>query len=180
MKQIFLVRHCQATGQEPEAALTEQGAAQAEQLASFFAAYPIDRIISSPYRRALATIEPFACKQGILIETDERLEERVLSSVPRPDWYERLRDTFADLSLKLEGGESSQEAMDRACAVIHELLQSESDQTFVLVTHGCLLALVLKAFDERIGFSDWEQLRNPDVFHLTQSREKWQLTRIEL
>jgi len=37
MKRIYLVRHCKAAGQEPEAPLTEEGVTQAERLADFFA-----------------------------------------------------------------------------------------------------------------------------------------------
>ena len=45
------------------------------------------------------------------VEIDERLSERMLSSVSLSDWLEKLEATFYDLDLKFEGGESSKEAM---------------------------------------------------------------------
>ena len=73
----------------------------------------------------------------------------------------KLEDTFFDLHLKYDGGESSHEAMSRVCDVIEEL--GDGSQT-VLVTHGNLMALLLKCYDERFGFEKWQALTNPDVF----------------
>ncbi|ASJ56067.1 histidine phosphatase family protein [Brevibacillus formosus] len=177
MKTIYLVRHCQADGQEPEALLTEKGEAQARELTTFFAGSPIDRIISSPYHRAIATIRPLAQERGIVVEEDTRLVERVLSGVPREDWFERLRDTFDDLTLEFEGGESSLTAINRANSLLTEILADEHND-IVLVSHGCLLALLMKSIDDRFGFPDWEKLSNPDVFKLTCHLETRELVRI--
>ncbi|MFP3389057.1 histidine phosphatase family protein [Brevibacillus sp. SIMBA_040] len=177
MKQIYLVRHCQATGQEAAAQLTETGIQQAEQLVSFFEDMPIDRIVSSPFHRAIATIQPVATKRSIPIELDQRLEERVLSSQHMDDWLDRLRDTFQDLSLCYEGGESSLTAMQRASKVVDELLITE-DQHIVIVSHGGLLSLLLKSVDDRFGFSEWQQMSNPDVFFLTCTDTERHIKRI--
>ncbi|KOO43453.1 histidine phosphatase family protein [Priestia koreensis] len=164
-KKVFLVRHCQAKGQEESAILTEKGFLQAEALSCFFEQYNIDRIISSPYTRALQTIEPTARIKGVKVEQDMRLTERILSASSMNDWYEKLEKTFRDLDLSYEGGESSREAMRRAQSVIHDIADHEADST-VLVTHGNLLSLLLKSYDALIGFPQWAELRNPDVFLL--------------
>jgi 2,3-bisphosphoglycerate-dependent phosphoglycerate mutase len=46
---LFLIRHCSALGQEPEAPLSSEGEQQAQELARFLAEYGITRIVSSPY-----------------------------------------------------------------------------------------------------------------------------------
>lgn len=46
-KNIYIVRHCQAEGQSPEAALTDKGLLQAKELADFFRDIKTDRIIST-------------------------------------------------------------------------------------------------------------------------------------
>lgn len=177
MKQIYLVRHCQATGQESDAPLTPSGKKQAEQLAEFFRDRPIDRILSSPFLRAVDTVTPLAEQRGLSIEQDERLVERVLSAQPMTDWYERLRATFDDLTLQYEGGESSRTAMDRVNFLLAEVLESEH-RHILLVSHGCLLALLMKSIDDRIGFAEWEALSNPDVYQLTVADSSRQLHRI--
>ena len=49
---MLLIRHCQSSGQDPDAALTEIGRKQAAALAEFLSDYPIDMIVSSSYMRA--------------------------------------------------------------------------------------------------------------------------------
>ncbi|MEK0314841.1 histidine phosphatase family protein [Cohnella sp. 56] len=165
MKNLYIVRHCKAEGQEPDARLTESGMRQAEMLAAFLIGQEIDYIVSSPYERACRTIAPLAEQIGMEVVLDDRLSERVLSSGSDPDWRDRLRHTFDDLDICYEGGESSRAAMSRAIRVVLEALERDK-QNIVLVSHGNLIALLLKHFDDRIGFEEWEALSNPDVFHL--------------
>lgn len=165
-KNIYIVRHCKAEGQEPHAALTKSGVRQAEELAAIFMDKEIDCILSSPYERAMGTIKPLADQLGIEVELDHRLAERVLSSENHPEWRDRLRHTYDDLDLCYEGGESSNTAMGRAISVVMEALNREHNN-IIVVSHGNLISLLLKYFDNRIGFKEWEALSNPDVFHLS-------------
>jgi len=82
-----------------------------------------------------------------------------------------LRKTYDDLDICYEGGESSNTAMSRAISVVMEVLNGEN-KNIVLVSHGNLISLLLKHFDDCIGFKEWESLTNPDVFHPTFSGEK--------
>ena len=116
---LYLVRHCQATGQEPDAPLTERGEQQGISLAGWLSDVSIGRIISSPFVRAYQSIVPLSEHLGLTVEVDERLVERVLSPVPLNDWRKRLADTFVDLDLSFEGGESSRIAMTRGVAAVN-------------------------------------------------------------
>lgn len=164
-KTVYLVRHCQTSGQEPDAPLTEQGHRQAVLLAETLADEPIERIVSSPYLRACQTALPLAERRRLTIETDSRLRERVLSGVPLVDWRERLKASFVDLDVCLPGGESSRAAMKRGMAAVADVGEHGAVTT-VVVTHGNLLALLLKGFDERAGFAEWRTLSSPDVYRV--------------
>ncbi len=164
MRTLYLVRHCKAEGQEADAPLTSEGVAQANKLAEFLASENIERIISSPYVRATRSVAPLAQLRGLSVEVDVRLVERVLCSDPSADWQELLRASFENLDLSFEGGESSRTAMRRAVAVITEI-NLHSAHT-LLVTHGNLMALLLKNFDDSIGFPQWRALSNPDVYRI--------------
>ncbi|MGG4108138.1 histidine phosphatase family protein [Paenibacillus lautus] len=165
MKNVIIVRHCKAEGQAVDAPLTVQGIKQALELAEFLSDKGIDHIVSSPYRRACDTIKPLANLIGVEVVMDERLTERVLSGCNEPAWREMLRQTYDDLDLCYEGGESSRTAMHRAVRVVEEVLQNSS-QNAVIVSHGNLISLLLKYYDNRIGFDEWEALTNPDVYQL--------------
>lgn len=160
-KIIYIVRHCSAEGQAPDAKLTAEGVLQANQLVEFFEDIEVDRIITSPFARARQTGWPIADRKKLHVEVDSRLGERVLSSVDFEDWLIKLEDTFFNPHLKYEGGESSSEAMSRVCDVVDEL--GDGSRT-VLVTHGNLMALLVRYYDRRFGFEHWQALTNPDVY----------------
>ena len=162
---LFLVRHCQTTSQAPDAPLTPLGQQQAEHLADVLQGRGIARIVSSPYTRAVQSIEPLARRLGLAVETDERLIERALSSEPLDDWRERLKAAWDDHDLALPGGESSRTATQRGLAALEEIMADDRHPS-VVVTHGNLLALMLHAFDGRPGYETWEQLSNPDLFEV--------------
>jgi 2,3-bisphosphoglycerate-dependent phosphoglycerate mutase len=164
MQEIVLVRHAAATGQEAEAPLTVDGQHQARALAHFLRQFRIDGVICSRFRRAVESIDPFCRRAGLRVETDPRLVERVLSVRNLTAWREHLRRSFDELDYCLEDGESSRTAQERGMSVVREALVST--RRCVLVTHGNLLALILKWADATVGFELWSRLSNPDVFVL--------------
>ncbi|OCA83071.1 phosphoglycerate mutase [Bacillus sp. FJAT-27225] len=177
MKKVYMIRHCQADGQEPDAALTVLGKVQAESLADLLSSKQITYIVSSTYERAISTIQPFAKKTGLPIHTDARLAERVLTSTPTRDWLSMLEQSFANPDLEFEGGESSKKAMKRGLAALNDVL-AHSEGNAAVVTHGNLLALILGYYDKHFGFEQWRSLSNPDVFELNLNEDNVQIKRM--
>lgn len=178
-KTVYIIRHAQASGQDPAAPLTPQGELQAIDLADRLAALPIQRIISSPFTRAIQSIAPLAQRLNLAIMTDERLAERVLSSSDIADWMSALRASFDDLDLCFLGGESSRAAMQRAVSMLDEVLAHQVS-TSVIVTHGNLMTLLLKHFNPEFGFAAWQQLTNPDVYRIEIEEGTTTLQRVTL
>lgn len=177
MKQLYILRHCQAEGQAPDAGLTPTGREQARQLALFLADFPIEKIISSPFQRAQKSIEPYSRMKDIDITIDERLSEWILSTDNLPDWRERLEEAFQDPNLSFPGGETNRAGTKRAMAAIEQALDGTA-QHVALVTHGGLMTLILQSFDSRFGFNAWAKLTNPDVFRVTLTENGNQVERI--
>lgn len=166
-KTFYLIRHCKAEGQAPDAELTAEGREQAEALTAFFEDIEISHIISSPFTRAIQSIEPLSASRDLPVQIDDRLAERVLSTEDLPDWMEKLEQSFNDFDLKFEGGESAGEAAERGAEVL-----AEAPGNAILVTHGNMMGLLLKRFEEAYGFEEWKALSNPDVYVLTIEGEK--------
>lgn len=166
MKTIYIVRHCQAEGQEAGAPLTADGLVQADRLADLLMdSSHIERIISSPYVRAKDSVAPLAGRLKLPVELDERLVERVLCAGLITDWQQPLEASFRDLDFCLEGGESSRTAMRRIVSVVDEIREHPAETT-LLATHGNLMVLLLKYFDDSVGFAEWQKLTNPDVYRI--------------
>ncbi len=162
--ELIVVRHAAAAGQDADAPLTLEGERQANDLADVLAACRLERVISSPFRRAMASVAPLCARTTLPLEADDRLVERLLSRKSPPDWREHLRRSFAELDYRLPDGESARTAQARGLAVLHEAWSSGA--RCVLVTHGSLLALLLQSIDPTVGYDAWAALSNPDVFVL--------------
>lgn len=163
-KTFYIVRHAKAEGQEPAAELSVEGMIQANQLKEQLKELKIEKIISSPFLRAIQTIEPFADERGIHIEVDDRLGERILSINHLEDWMDKLAQTFDDQDVCFEGGESSREALARIDGVIQDVLKE--NKTVLLVSHGNLISLFLQSLDNQFGFHEWQTMKNPHIFRI--------------
>lgn len=178
-KKIYLIRHCKATGQEPLAELTNEGREKALKLVSILEKLNIDHIISSPYKRALQTVEPFSESKGIPIIIDENLQERVLSADPMEDWLEQLEKTFIERDLTFSGGESSNDALIRIRKVMDEVFEKKQMQHVGIVSHGNILSLFINHYDSTFGFAQWQRMKNPDIFVLEQANGIININRVE-
>ncbi|MDP4088168.1 MAG: histidine phosphatase family protein [Bacillota bacterium] len=165
MKKIYLIRHCEAVGQEPDAELSIEGCRKAHELCEILKNKGIEYIVSSPYKRAVQSIEPFAVWSVLEIELDDRLREKKMAEGNLDRWMYKLKCSFDDLSIRYEGGETSEEVMTRGVQAIQETLKSDKDNIAV-VTHGAIMTLILKHFDSSVGFSTWRNLQNPDIYIL--------------
>jgi len=175
MKNVYLVRHCEAMGQSADSQLTSKGFEQAAELTELLQPFGIKRMIVSPFTRAIQSIESFCQKNGLPLEIDERLIERHLGLgvLPNDEWLEKYQLTFEDLEIKYGDGESSSEALQRVLSVIEEV-----ESGSLLVSHGGLLSLVLMHYGGGSGFEYFKQLSNPDVYLLTLNEKKSELERL--
>src|SRR5262245_14877295 len=96
---LYLIRHCESSGQHADAPLTSVGHVQAGALADRLASLQIDRIVSSPFLRAMQSIAPLAERLRLAIDVDARLAEPILSTAELPDWQAALRASFDDPDL---------------------------------------------------------------------------------
>ncbi len=163
--QLILVRHCEASGQQPDAALTDTGSIQAHELAEFLSSTAVDRIVASAYVRAQQSIEPLAERLGLPVHIDPRLNERNLSPRPIAHWRNVVRESYEDWDRRAPGGESAREVLARAWECLNNLLD-EGHRLPLVVTHGNLMSLVLHSLGSSFGYAGWLALTNPDVYAL--------------
>lgn len=167
--ELLLIRHCAATGQDPDAPLTAQGVADATDLAAWLAAERVDALHASPFARAVATLAPYAAEAALPIQHDARLQERVLSPIARADWLTHLEVSFRDHAFRLEGGESIAEAQARGLAALADIAAAGNARPAV-ASHGNLIAAILATIDPAFGFEAWRGMTNPDIYRLTYER----------
>jgi len=165
----YFIRHAHSnyTPDEINRPLSDKGQESLAQL-DFLADKPITAIYSSPYRRAIQTVEPLAQSLKLAIQTDKRLIERKLSSqaIADQDFEEACMQLWSRPTLSLAGGESNQQAQQRALTFLHELESKHQNEEIILSSHGNLICILLSAFDLSIDYNFWHNLSMPDVLVL--------------
>ena len=153
MTALYLVRHAQPVYQgyqeTPELVpLSEKGRAGSERLADFLQGKGIEQIYSSPYPRAVQTLEPLARRLGLPIELEPDLRERTVGS-----WVEDFpafaRRQWEDFDYRLEQGESLRQVQQRAVPALERLAQRSKGKPSLLADTGrpsaCCSILLAKA-----------------------------------
>ena len=104
----------------------------------------------------------------LAIQTDRRLIERKLSSqvITDQDFEKRLMQLWSQPTFSLVGGESNQQAQQRALALLHELESKHQNEEIIISSHGNLICILLSAFDSNIDYNFWYNLSMPDVLVL--------------
>lgn len=127
--------------------LTDRGHAQAAEAARHLGGLGIERLWSSPLRRARETAEPIAAALGLEVEVHEDLRELreadghgELSAEEQRlrRWSEWMAASPGDPDFAPPGGESFGEMFARV-ARIKSLLLEHRDQRVLAVSHGILL-----------------------------------------
>lgn len=174
MTALYLVRHAQPVYQgyqeTPELApLSEKGRADSERLADFLQGKGIEQIYSSPYPRAVQTLEPLARRLGLPIELEPDLRERTVGS-----WVEDFpafaRRQWEDFDYRLEQGESLRQVQQRAVPALERLVQCSEGKTIAAGGHRTAISVLLHSFSKGgFGYSDFCRIREktPWVVRLT-------------
>jgi probable phosphoglycerate mutase len=151
--------------------LTDRGHAQAALAAQHLDNLRIDRLWSSPLRRAQETAAPIAARLGLEVEIHEDLQElregdahyEMNGEEQRlARWSERMADHPDDPTFAPPGGESFADMVARVERV-KDLMLAHSDQRILAVSHGILLRFLFVH-----SFLEGE-------FAPAQARRLWQL-----
>jgi 2,3-bisphosphoglycerate-dependent phosphoglycerate mutase len=177
---LFLVRHAHSDYDPDEMrGLSDSGHRAAQRVADLLENRGVAMIVSSPYTRAVQTVQPLADRIGISIAVDGDLRERHLSAGPLDDFRRWLEATWTDFDLAYPGGESSAAAQERVSRAIRRIVESAGDRTVVVSSHGNALALFLHTMDSTVDFQYWSRMSLPDVYAVEVPRETaWSYRRI--
>jgi 2,3-bisphosphoglycerate-dependent phosphoglycerate mutase len=146
--ELLWVRHgeperiASGSGVPADPALTALGREQAARLAAWLAFEPIDRVLSSPQRRAIETAGPIAAAHGLDVEVVQGLVEYDASS----DSYIPMEELRATNDPHLQamyegrweefGAESAATFRTRIAATLDDVITQNPGRRVVAVCHG--------------------------------------------
>ena len=173
MTKIYLVRHCEAEGNKAncyqgviDLDITEDGAKQLEFLAKRFEPIQIDRVFSSPLKRAYKTAVAAVRGRGIpveavdaLIEVDGGIFENMPFETMFSEYPEETRAWNSALHLFApKGGEPASAAYERSYRALLSLVQDPANdgKTLLVSSHG----FFIKSFLCRLMFDNIEKMND--------------------
>ncbi len=158
MVQVYFVRHAQSNGQQHNdhcRELTQKGLQDRDLATRFLAGRSIVRVLSSPYRRAVDTIAPFADGAGLPIEMVDDFRERELPGGWIEDFDAYTRRQWQDFDFKLPGGESLAEVQERNVGALLRVLAGHRGGNIAIGSHGTALCTVLRWRDPAFGYEQF-------------------------
>lgn len=170
---IYFVRHAESvipgpgTEDEYTRPLTLHGMQQAQDLVPGILALNPVALYSSPYLRAIQTLEPTSERLGLPIIALEDFREHKMCSKPIDNWREVLRASWDDLDWIYQDGESMRSTLSRGMALVQSLLQRHPGETIALAGHGTIVSLILHHFDPSIGLDYHLSLPSPAIVPLS-------------
>ena len=156
MTTFFMVRHAvtedtgkRLSGWTEGVSLTDEGRAQAEQIAETLAATRFDAIYSSPIERTLETARTIATRHEIRVQT-----RRGLGEVDYGDWTNRPLRSLMRTKLwstvlrwpsgvRFPQGESLREVQIRAVGEMEKIAEEHPKGNVCCVSHGDVIKLII-------------------------------------
>lgn len=166
---LYLVRHAHSTYSPDELGrpLSEKGILDAAKVTDLLKSEDIDIVVSSPYRRAIQTVEGIANYIEKPIEIIEGFKERPLTNRPAENFSYALIKVWENENFSWEGGESNLTAQKRGIESTFLVLNQYQNKNIVIGTHGNIMVLIMKYFDQQYDFDFWKGLEMPDIYKLT-------------
>lgn len=162
MTKVFFVRHARPNYDNHDDLLRElspQGMKDRSLVTEFLSDKDIDIIFSSPYKRAVDTLKPFAEQCGLDIEMIEDFKERKVDASWIEDFTEFARKQWNDFNYKLSGGECLKEVQDRNVSALYEILKKHPGKNIVIGSHGTALCTLINYFERSFGYDDFERVK---------------------
>ncbi len=174
-KKLYLIRHGKASmeGADRERALDEDGIIQATSLCNKIRNQFKDkrlRLISSPFRRAVQTIEKLSEDFQADIEKNSSLEEIKIGKDENITKHQIIEKMWSDENFKVSNGSSQLEHVNQIKSELNKILKDfyENEYNLILVSHGNSIGIILKYFlNQKFTFDDWKNISMPDMYSVS-------------
>ncbi len=168
ISKVYLVRHAHSeyTPDEKNRQLSEKGRVDALKVCEILMHEEIDVVVSSPYMRAIQTVEGVAATLNDTVEIWEDFRERKIAENPVDDFNKTMGSLWRDFEFEIDGGESNILAQERGVKALFKCIEKYKNKNVVVGTHGNIMVLIMNYFNKKYGYEFWKTLNMPDIYCL--------------
>lgn len=168
MTTLYFVRHAKVvyTEDDHSRALSPQGQADVHKVTEAFKNIPVDIIASSPFVRAVNTIQGISDIKNIPIDLHYDLRERKVAHNFIDDFHTFVDNQWQDFDYHLDGGESLNQVQSRGVKALEKILDTHANKSIVVGTHGTFQAVIMNYYDKKYDLDFWRTIQMPDIYKL--------------
>jgi 2,3-bisphosphoglycerate-dependent phosphoglycerate mutase len=170
--EIVLVRHAASVPltvdgpDERTRPLTPDGLRQADELVVVLTGLRPAAVWSSPYRRAIQTVQPAAAALGLPVQTHEQLREWDDGLAYTDDWQPHYAESWANPSFARPGGESLDQLRSRAVGIVRALAHQHRGRTVLAAAHGTFISQALSGLGTPTDHAAAQRMPMPAIYRL--------------
>ncbi|CEP44672.1 MAG: histidine phosphatase family protein [Paeniclostridium sordellii] len=182
MNKIYFVRHAKpdfSVHDDLTRPLTDKGIIDSKNICEFLKEKSINKIYSSPYKRAIDTIKELAQNLSIKIEVVDDFRERKISNIWIEDFNKFSKSQWENFEYKLNDGESLNEVQSRNIKALHKILNENSNQNIVIGTHGTALSTIINYYDKTFDYLSFTKIKDIMPFIICMEFEKTNVLNID-
>ena len=169
---LVLVRHANSVIPTPDGPdelvrpLRDSGLAQARDLAEELSAQRPTAVLSSPYLRAVQTVQPTADALGLTVDTRWDLREWDSGIAPSPDYARHFAHSWNHPNFARSGGESLAAFSGRVVRALKAVASEHAGGVVLIGTHGTFTARALLAAGHDVTWGFLENMPMPAVYRV--------------
>lgn len=161
---IYFIRHAEPdfnVHDDNLRPLSVKGEIDAANLVEFFSDKCVDKIFSSPFKRAVDTVNPLALDKSLNIELVNDFRERNING---GEWIENFngfaKKQWEDFSFRFPNGECLNDVQIRNIKALEEVLVEYNGKTIVIGSHGTALSTIINYFDATFDYNEFNNIKS--------------------
>lgn len=161
---LYFIRHAEPDSSEPDnykRKLTVSGEIQAQRLSEIFNDINVDGVYSSPYLRAIKTVEPIAKSKSLNVQLLDQFRERKSSDyrVSKEKFLGYGKHQWDDFDFKLCGGESLNDVKNRYNTGVRIIINQHAQSQNCIFAVGCHIAGLCAYISQFNLISNYEEYK---------------------
>lgn len=161
---LYFIRHAEPDFSEPDnykRKLTVSGEIRAQRLSEIFNDINVDGVYSSPYLRAIKTVEPIAKSKSLNVQLLDQFRERKSSDyrVSKEKFLGYGKHQWDDFDFKLCGGESLNDVKNRYNTGVRIIINQHAQSQNCIFAVGCHIAGLCAYISQFNLISNYEEYK---------------------
>ncbi|MFL0247234.1 histidine phosphatase family protein [Candidatus Clostridium stratigraminis] len=163
LTKVYFVRHAKpdfSVKDDLLRPLTEEAMEERKKVTEFLADKDINRVYSSPCKRAIDTIKHFAESMNLSIDIINDFRERKVDNIWIEDFNAFAKEQWLDFNYKLDNGECLYEVQNRNIMALMQILAENEEHNIVIGSHGTALSTIINYFNKEFRYADFERIKD--------------------